>query len=124
MNPKECTTDIKKYLKKLLAVIEYESSFKLISTRIVDKKRIDDVLCCVEASWPEDYKKYMSKYDTKKLTSPLYYNQLILAIKNKFLFSTSHYSVHYNHATSAITGLIAAIDRDMSFIYSDASGMF
>lgn len=124
LNPQECTIEFKKYLKKLLLVIEHEASFTFISTKIIDKKRIDDVMCCVEASWPEDYKKYIAKFDTKKIKSPLYYRQMILAIKNKFFFSTSCYSVNYKEATQAITSLMVAIENDMRFIYSDQSGMF
>ena len=124
MNPQESTVEFKKYLKKLLQVIEREASFTLISSKIYDKKRIDDILCCIEASWPEDYKKYIAKFDTKKVKSTLFYNKLMLAVKNKFFFSTNCYSVNYNEAVSAITSLLVAIENDMRFIYSDQSGMF
>ena len=124
INPQESTIEFKKYLKKLLPVIENEASFFLLSSRIIDKKRIDDVMCCIEASWPEDYKKYIAKFDTKKIKSPLYYKQLILAVKNRFFFSTSCYSVNYRLALQAIHSLSTSIESDMRFIYSDQSGMF
>ena len=124
INPQESTIEFKKYLKKLLQVIENEASFFLLSSRIIDKKRIDDVMCCIEASWPEDYKKYIAKFDTKKIKSPLYYKQLILAVKNRFFFSTSCYSVNYRLALQAIHSLSTSIESDMRFIYSDQSGMF
>lgn len=124
INPQESTIEFKKYLKKLLQVIENEASFFLLSSRIIDKKRIDDVMCCIEASWPEDYKKYIAKFDTKKIKSPLYYKQLILAVKNRFFFSTSYYSVNYRLALQAIHSLSTSIESDMRFIYSDQSGMF
>ena len=124
MNPQESTLEFKKYLKKLFKMIENEATFTLISSRIYDKKRIDDVMCCIEASWPEDYKKYCSKFDTKKLRSPFYYKQLILAVKNKFLFSSSCYSVNYNSALEALSLLMKSIEADMRFIYSEDSGMF
>lgn len=124
INPQESTQEFKKYLKKLMQVIEMESGFNLIDSRIIDKKRIDDVMCCIEASWPEDYKKYITQFDAKKLKSPIYYKQLVWAIKNRFFFSTSCYSVKYKQATQAISSLLFSIESDMKFIYSDQSGMF
>ena len=124
INTQECTNDFKKYLKKLNLIIEMEAKLSLISSKLYDKKRIDDVMCCIEASWPEDYKKYIAKFDVKKLKTPTYYNQLIKAIKNKFLFSTDCYSVNYSKATEAISSLLISIESDMKFIYSDQSGMF
>ena len=124
MNPQESTINFKKYLKKLLAVIQGEASFVLFDTRIIDKKRIDDVMCCIEGSWPEDYIKYTDKFGIIKVKSSKYYEQLILAIRNRFFFSTSCYSVRYNDALQAIAMLMKSIDSDMGYIYSDQSGMF
>ena len=114
-SPQECTLEFKKYLRKLLKVVMQEATFSLIKSKIIDKNRIDDVLCCVEASWPEDYKRYITKVNSKKLKSPIYYKQMVLAIKNKFLFSTSCYSVRYDNAVQAINMLIKSIDTDMAF---------
>ena len=124
ISPQESTIDFKKYLKKLMQVIEQEASFTLINSKIIDKKRIDDVMCCIEASWPEDYKKYIAKFDTKKIKTPIYYKKLILALKNKFFFSSNCYSVDYKDALHAISSLLTSIESDMKFIYSDQSGMF
>lgn len=124
INPQECTLEFKKYLRKLLKVIMNEASFSFGKSKIIDKNRIDDVLCCVEASWPEDYKKYITKVNSKKLKSPNIYKQLILAIKNRFLLSSSCYHVHNDNAINAINMLIKSIDSDMAYIYSDDSGMF
>ena len=124
MKPQESTIEFKKYLKKMLAVIESNASFVLFNTRIVDKKRIDDVMCCIEASWPEDYKKYTEKYGVIQVKSSKYYKQLILAIRNRFFLSSSCYSVRYKDAQQAISMLLKSIDNDMNYIYSDQSGMF
>ena len=124
INITECTLDFKKYLKKLSSIIEMEPKFSFIESKLYDKKRIDDVMCCIEASWPEDYKNYLTKFDTKKLKSPFYYTQLICAIKNKFLFSTDCYLVNYKNSQKAISSLLISIEDDMKFIYSDQSGMF
>ena len=124
MNPQESTINFKKYLKKLLAVIERDASFVLFDTRIVDKKRIDDVMCCIEASWPEDYKKYIKKFGDRDVKSSRCYEKIILAIRNRFFFSTSCYSVKYGDALQTISMLMKTIDADMGYIYSDKSGMF
>ena len=120
----EYTQEFKKYLRKLLKVIMYEAFFSFGKSKIIDKNRIDDVLCCVEVSWPEDYKKYLTKVNSKRLKSPMHYNQMILAIKNKFLFSSSCYYVYYDKAVRAINMLIKSIDEDMCYIHSEDSGMF
>ena len=124
INPVESTLEVKKYLKKLLLVIENDAIFTMINSKIIDKKRIDDILCCVEASWPEDYKNYLAKKGTKKLKSPLYYKQLLMAIKNKFMFSTNNYSVKYKMAKSLISSLIVSIDNDIKHIYNEWKSMF
>lgn len=123
-NPQESTIDFKKYLKKLLSIIENEASLMLINIRIIDKKRVDDVMCCIESSWPEDYKKYAEKYGTMQVRSSKIYEKLILAIRNRFFLSTSCYSVRYKEALQAITILLKTIDSDMNYIYNDQSGMF
>ena len=124
INPVESTLEVKKYLKKLLLVIENDAIFTMINSKIIDKKRIDDILCCVEASWPEDYKNYLAKKGAKKLKSPLYYKQLLMAIKNKFMFSTNNYSVKYKMAKSLISSLIVSIDNDIKHIYNEWKSMF
>ena len=48
----------------------------------------------------------------------------MLAVKNKFLFSTTCYSVKQKEALEAIYFLSRSIESDMKFIYSDQSGMF
>ena len=122
-NPDEVTIELKKYLRKLIAVLEYEAKFTLLSTKLIDKRRIDDVLCCVESSWPEDYKTYIKNFDSKKLKSPFYYKQALAMIKNKFFFSTDVYSVNYKEAILSLRMIMQTIDTDMVYIYSDQSGM-
>ena len=124
INPQEATIDLKKYLRKLLTIIEREAQFTLIKSKIFNKKRIDDALCCIDASWPEDYKSYITKYRSTRLNSPAIYKKLILAIKNKFFLSSDCYSVQYEDTIKAIKALMVSIDKDMNFIYSEESGMF
>lgn len=124
LNPQDSTAELKKYLRKLLNIIENEASITLIKTKIIDKTKIDDILCCIEASFPEEYKAFIKKKGARKLKSNFYYNQLLASIKNKFLFSTSCYSVRYKEAAQIIGTLVVSLDSDMRFLFSDASGMF
>lgn len=121
LDPQEATIDFKKYLRKLQYIIERESSFTLLRTKIVDKRKIDDILCCIEASFPDDYKKFIK---TRNLKSYNHYLRLLSTIRNPFWLSTSFYSVRYTKATPLITCLINSIDSDFRFVYNDQSGMF
>ena len=82
----EETIELKKYLKKLIFVIEKETTFSFFNTVFIDTKRLDDILCCIEASWPEKYKAFKNKKSNSIIKSSIAYKKAILAIKNKFTF--------------------------------------
>ena len=121
LNPQEASFDLKKFLKKLQVLIEREASMTFFGTKVLDKKKVDDILCCIEASFSDDYKKFVRN---RKLKSYTYYLQLLAAIKNRFFFSTTVYAVKYKEALPLIMAIHNAIDSDIKFIYSDQSGMF
>lgn len=118
-NPQETSIAIKGYLKKLKKILSNETIFNLGKTRIVNKSKIDDILCCVEGSLPEEYKNYVKKYGITRLKSYSCLNQLHAAIKNKFLFSTSKYAVNMNLAEFNINGIMSAIDADLDKVLKD-----
>ena len=89
-----------------------------------NKNRVDDILCCVESSWPDNYKKFLEAPVAIKLKSPKHYQRIMMAIKNRFAFSSSLYLVKYEDAVSAINLLIKSIDSDIKYISKQASGMF
>ena len=124
INPREKTVDFQKYLKKLRFIIEREALFTFMDLKIVDKQKIDDVWCCLQASWPNELKDYVVKVGKKNVKSQVYYDQLYKAVKNKFFFSSTCYKVDVHNAISAITSLATSIERDMQFIYNEQSGMF
>lgn len=124
INPQEKTVDFQKYLKKLRFIIEREAFFTFMDLKIVDKQKIDDVWCCLQASWPNELKDYVVKVGKKNVKSQVYYDQLYKAVKNKFFFSSTCYKVDVHNAISAITSLATSIERDMQFIYNEQSGMF
>ena len=124
LNPDEQAIAIKGYLKKLLKVINEQARFTLLNSKIIDKKRIDDILCYIEKSFPQEYSDFLKRHGSKRLKSHSLYLQLLDAIKNRFLFSTSCYSVKYNEASGLIASMSVAIERDIRYIYSQESSMF
>ena len=123
-NMQESTVELKRYLRKLVNLIENDAIFLLLKTKIVDKKKVDDILCCIEASWPEDYKAYLDKYGQRKLKSNQYYSQLLAAVKNRFLFSTNVYSVRSQEALQLINAILNTIDSDINVIIRTQEGNF
>ena len=125
MNNQEEVLEIRKYLKKLESIIKKECTFNFLNLKLYNKKRIDDIICCIEGSWPDEYKKYIEKKGSTKLKTPKLYNLLSDAVKNRFLFSTSCYSVNYYMALSAITQLYTSIVQDLNFIIKEEQqGMY
>ncbi len=124
LNPLDSAQDLKKYLRKLLKLIDQEPVFTFFKTKLVDKSRVDDIICCIEASFTDEYKNFVKKTSGKKLKSYGLWQKSLAAIKNKFCFSTSLYSVRTAEAMQAISGVISTIDSDINFLYSEASDMF
>ena len=116
--------EIQKYLKKLRAYIQNDAKFSFLDAKLYEKKRIDDILCCIQASWPIEYKNYTAKYGSGRFKSPKYYQDLIKAVKNRFLFSTTCYSVDYIRAIEAIKQLHDSIDLDMRIILDEQENKF
>lgn len=116
-NTDEVMVNINKYLKKLMFTIENQASFSFGKTKIVNKKRLDDILCCVEGAIPQEYKKYTQTYGTMGLKSSLYLSKIHAAIKNKFLLSTDVYSVKYKELEPLITAFVAELRKDLNKIY-------
>lgn len=119
-NPQDVSIAIKKYLAKLKKVIENEVVFNLGNTKVVNKARVDDILCCIEGSFPKEYKDYLAKHGFMKLKSYLFLNQLHAAIKNKFLFSTTNYAVNVSQAESNINALASVLDSDLNKVLQES----
>jgi len=64
----ESANEIKAYANKLLKIIQRETTFSFMNLRLVNKNRVDDILCCIDASFPEEYRIYTKKVKTKGLT--------------------------------------------------------
>lgn len=110
--------ELKKYFKKIQSTIDRETVFTLFNNKIVNKNPIDDILCCIEASFPDSYKKYVRQQNKteKKIETPQLYAILKSKIQNKFAFSNSHYSIKFKDIPGIIISIINAIDIDMRVI--------
>ena len=120
----ESTKEVKKYLKRLLTVLRTDAVFSFLKTKLYNKSRIDDILCCVEASFPDEYKKLIKSMQARDLKSYKYYVQLSNELRKKFFLCESLYQINYRAVEALVNGINAAIDSDMKYIKNSTSGMY
>ncbi len=119
--PQESALEIKNYLKKLSNVITKQSGIMLMKTKVLNKNLVDDILCCIEANFPEEYRNVFNTTKGRKLKSVVYYNKLLYAIRNKFPLNPSCYAVSYKEALQYIDIILISIDSDISLLYNEDS---
>lgn len=124
INAEEISIEIKKYLRKLSKVINNDASFTFFKIKIVNKKKIDDVICCIEAVLPEEYKLYVKKYGVKRLKFSEHYQSLISVIRRKTWFDANSYSVLHGVANGLISIIITNITADMKKVRDADFNMF
>lgn len=115
-NPQDVSVAIKGYLKKLKKLIDSDVILNFGKTKVINKAKVDDILCCVEGSLPKEYREYLAKYGPTRLKSNIFLKQLHASIKNKFLFSTTNYAVNVQLAEKNIAALISVLDSDLEKI--------
>lgn len=123
LNLDEEVAKTKGFLKKLLSMINNEASFTFVNIKLLNKTRIDDITCCIEGSFTDEYKTYGKKRSVKKLNSQIMYAHLLDVLKHKFPLSPDKYIVNYKEAVQLITTLMTAYEKDIRLIYKDDSGM-
>lgn len=109
----EILLEIRKYLKKLAATIDSEATFCFFKSRIFNKTKIDDLICCVEANFPEEYKKLLRSKSSQSFKSVGIYYSLKRTIQKKFFFSSSSYLIEYRKAMSLIATFSSLLDFDL-----------
>ena len=113
MHLQESAQTIKKYLSKLSYLIQREATFSFFKTRLVDKSRVDDIICCIEASFPEEYKAVVKRTGSGGyLKTHKYWQQVLRAVKNDFRLSSSLYSVKTDPAIQAIGSMGMSLESD------------
>ena len=109
--------DLHMYITKLIKTIETQSSFSFGNKRILDKTRIDDILCCIDANFPDLLKKFKKHgQPDKNVKSYKLYDRIIANIKIKPLIGTSSYAVNYREVRELAEILEQAIAADVSYI--------
>ena len=108
--------ELKNYFKKLKRIVNYEEEFVFFDLKLIKKSKIDDLLCCILATFPEKYKKFMNMPMGRDLKSVACYRQLFDSIKRKFILSSDVYLVEYKTADRMIETILATIDSDISYI--------
>ena len=116
LNIDESTVEIKKYFKKLENIIYNEACFSFITKKLYSKKRIDDLLCCIEATFPKEYKNHVKKHGKKSLTSYLNYQKLVDTLTDKFFLSSDHYIVIVGEVLHLPKTIMILIPRDFEHI--------
>lgn len=101
-NPEESYVVINKFLSKLKKEIEEQATFTWFKTKFVSKKRIDDLLCCIEGSFPEEYKQRIRETGGIGLNGYRAYQRLANIVRRKAFFSSESYSVDYVEVFSQI----------------------
>lgn len=118
-NIDESITNAMKFLKKLNFVIQNEAKFTFIDSKVVDKSRIDDIVCCFEASLPSEYKKLIKSPTHKMYRSIAMYHSLRSLIFRKFIFSSSLYLIKFGLVQSHVANLVKIMESDIRRLYAD-----
>lgn len=106
-------TAIANYLDKLEKVVNREADFSIGNYKLIKKAKIDDVLCCLLASFPDVYKKAINRTRGNKYRSILSYHLLFNAIKGKFILNNSVYLVNSENIQEYINTMKHTIESDV-----------
>ena len=113
MHLQESAQTIKKYLSKLALVIQKESTLSFFKTKLIDKSRIDDIICCIEASFPDEYKAVIRRTGTGGyIKTYKHWQQVLFAVRNNFKLVPTFYSVKADDALRAIASMSTGIESD------------
>ena len=113
-------TALKDYFKKLQRIVNLESSFKFFGKSYIKKSRMDDILCCLIASMPDSYKKYVKAEYDKRLSSITSFRTLYEALRHKFFLNSDYYVVDVDQANKLISAIAVSIERDVKFTEENA----
>lgn len=106
--------DIKKYLQKLNILISNNSSFIIGKYRFINKNRVDDIICCMEASWPKEIKGLAQYEKEKNIESFKIYKNFLNIITNKTFISSNHYLINYSLFNNRYNILIKSLNKDLN----------
>ena len=93
-------------------------------TKFVPQKRIDDLLCCIEGSFPEEYKEYIKTYGGSNLTGYKAYQKLLTAIRRKAFLSPESYSIKTEDVFYQIKAFQSTLKSDLKKVCESNNNMF
>ena len=112
------TTELAAYLKKLKKLIE-SADLTLFGSTFVNKKKIDDILCCIIAIFPDSFKSMMKKrVSVEVYPSVASFNRLSSIIRQTIFLSKNHYVFNKGEALVLLKNICQNIDRDISKLES------
>lgn len=109
------------YLNKLKRIVSTEKTFSFGNVRIVSKAKIDDIICCIQASYPKDYEDYVKRNGIKSLQTYLYYQQILTVATKKFMLSPDQYQVDYVQLEKLIATIMQLAENEMKKVIEDSS---
>jgi len=108
------------YFKKLQKVVNYECVLNLGKYRLVQKRRIDDIICCIYAMLPDSYKTMLkTKMDLRKYSSVLSYSMLSKILAKRFFLDKNLCIIDITKFNKLIPAITRTIEEDIHNI--DAS---
>ena len=118
------TVQLKKYLTKIKDLIN-NPTFSLGDKRYIKKIKVDDLICCMEASFPEAFKKLVKEKRFSSVESGKYYKNLLSALKAKkgIIFSDC-YVISYRATLTFIEAFAKNIDSDIKKLEENTGSMF
>lgn len=113
----EINSNLGTYINKLIKTIETQASFSFGNKRIVNKTRIDDILCCIDVNFPKILKAFQKEYDAdKNVRSFSIYQSLINNIKITPFWNKDSYMVNYKQVLDIVEVLKQAFVADVNYI--------
>lgn len=106
------------YFQKLKTIIIDEADMTIFDTKIVNKKRVDDVMCCIIATFPSSYKRNinMKSLKTAEFKSITCFKQLYKLVNRPFFLIPGHYLIPYGAINALIKTIVSNLAYDIEKI--------
>lgn len=103
---------IVKYFEKLQKIILHDSGLNFGNKKFIKKTKLDDILCCIFAKLPNEYKNNnIGRYKSVKTFKNLY-----LQLRQTFFLMPNHYMINVNEVNLALTQIKKTIIQDIESI--------
>ena len=106
---------LKIYFGKLSKLIREEATMKLIATSLIPKARVDDLLCCIDANFPKEFRQFVKTHGKKQLKSYEYYLDLVKTIKKRCIFG-DYYRINHGQSIQMIELIVSYLAQDKKYI--------